>query len=290
MNFSENLIKSYKEAKVFQELSQLNCIDYLYDGTSFGVSTNDTLKIYCPIRGILYNTIHIPQLRKFIFLFKNTILHSTENYIKYLSLYDNQYIRSFKCERVKSLSSNINNDLFLSSSNDCVNVWDLRCKNSIYKLSVNDSIVSFSSNNKFCVNVGDSLVKQYDMRNVTYGPEKTIYFDGHDEITGIQYSNDSKNIIISSNNIHTVVSAETGKVKYNHCFDKVSYACASPDSKYLFCTSGSHVFVYGIDDKKKVHTFKDSNFEHGLIKCNPAYTQFVTASTSVVFWMPPQDV
>jgi COMPASS component SWD2 len=289
MILTEETIKKFKASKSFKDNNMVHSLSFLYNGESVAHSSVDTLRICSPLSGTLKNVVSIKNINKVEYLFPNTILHTCDNTIKYLSLYDNQYLRSFNSHvgTIKSLSSNILNDTFISSSDESTYIWDLKIKKPLYSIKTIDSVSAFSMGDGFCLSVSNVLLKLYDARNILYGPRKTITLqDIIGEIKRIQYSPNGKYISASGKKTHLIFEVESGQLYHRVNTEKEGDMCFTPDSKYVFCSSGGIIYVHDLINRKKIHHYSSYGLDIKLLEFNPVYSQFVSASTLFTFWMP----
>jgi len=282
MNLSDDTLRRFYRAKEFVEEEGVRHIKYSPSGKSLCVSLGGRLKVYDSLNGKLRNIINV-DAPIFTHTLENLILHSSsDKNIKLLSLYDSKHISTFKShpDKVSFISASQNNDTFLSSSKSGVRMWDLRCRNPIYKLDAQNGLSAFIGDG-FIVGF-NSLLAFYDTRCAT-GPYK-IMSPPYCEYKRIVSTN--KHFCMSGSSNHHVFSFG-GDLVQSIKTEKVSFMTLTPESKHSICSSSSFLFCTNIDSKTRIHTLKDDDpRSFGMIDFNPSYGQFATSSPHLRFWMP----
>ncbi|KAG0418302.1 WD repeat-containing protein 82-B [Dictyocoela roeselum] len=234
MNLTTDTISNFKIFKIFED-RKIKQIEYLHTGDKLLYSTPETLKLYDPLQGKLLNIVHV-KATTFKMLFNNNLVHSTPAEIKYLSLYDNQYIRTFYGHMgVTEINRCPVNDLFVSHSDVALFIWDLRYKKPLFRRNVYNSHSAFSNNNMALL-LNNSVLKTYDFRNLESGPVSSRLVP--ERIENIEYLGENivaagKQSIIIFNDQYTKIYVENRR-----------NFCTTPDNKYIFCNTGSQLTIY----------------------------------------------
>ena len=158
-------------------------------------------------------------------------------------------------------------------------MWDLNCKNPVYKLDVQNGISAFVGEN-FVVSA-NTLLKLYDARYPT-GPYKSLLVP-YNEYRKI--ASTDKYFCISSTNTHHVYNLQ-GELIHSLKTERNSFASLSPDSKYFMCSSGSFLFCTDIGSKKRVSTLQEEDTTFGMVDFNPRYAQLATSFFDLNLWLP----
>jgi COMPASS component SWD2 len=222
MKLTEQVLKSFKVAKVFRENSSIiNSLDFWPTGeTLISSSEDDSLVIYDCKDGKPKRTLYSKKYGCDLIRYThapNAILHAsnkTDDTVRYLSLHDNKYLRYFQghTKRVTSLEMSPADDSFISGSIDkTVRLWDLRSPNCQGLMYLNQAltppVVSFDPEGLiFAVGIDSQHVRLYDLRSFDKGPFATFRLvrDPSVEWTSLKFSQDGKLILLSTNgsNIH----------------------------------------------------------------------------------------
>lgn len=137
MKLNDKTMASMRLAKVFRENTDcVNCIDFSHDGeTMISSSSDDSIVLYCCMEGKPKRTLYSKKYGCDLLQYThapNAIIYSSnkiDDQIRYLSLYDNKFLRYFPghTKRVVSLRMSPIDDTFISASLDkTIRLWDLR--------------------------------------------------------------------------------------------------------------------------------------------------------------------
>lgn len=137
MKLTDETMQSMRLAKVFRENSDsVNCIDFSSNGESMiSSSLDDSIVLYCCLEGRPRRTLYSKKYGCDLLQYThapNAIIYSSnkiDDQIRYLSLYDNKFLRYFPghTKRVVSLRMSPVDDTFISASLDkTIRLWDLR--------------------------------------------------------------------------------------------------------------------------------------------------------------------
>ena len=237
------------------------------------------------------------------------IIHSStkeDDNIRYMSLHDNKYLRYFRGHKGRVVSMDISptSDLFLSAAlDDTVRLWDLRSNACQGLTNIKGSpLIAFDPQGiVFALALSDSTIRLYDVRNYEQGPFGMIQSDMFapgDRWTGLKFSNNSRDMLVSTCNGRIyVLDSMDYKLKYtlggydNGSGQKLE-ASFTPDSNYV--VSGSEngiVYVWSAADGRKVVELSGHKSRCNLVQFNPKRLMMVTGSTplDVGMWIPTLD-
>ncbi|KAI5700094.1 WD repeat-containing protein 82-like [Diaphorina citri] len=307
---SENLVRSYRVAKVFREnTDKINSLDYSSDGSLLiSCSDDDQIIIYDCEQGTSKNTINSKKYGVDLIKFthsKTTAIHASTKVdatLRYLSLHDNKYVRYFPghVRKVSSLNLSPVDDSFISGSYDkTVRVWDLRQPNNVgmIQLSGNKPIAAYDPEGlAFAIGVNSDSIKLYDVRSYDKGPFASFKCPGERgcEWTGLKFSPDGKLILVSTNgSIIRLFDAFNG-----NCVQSLSgvlnnnasplEATFTPDSQFV--ASGStdgQVHIWNAERGYKVCVL-DGDHPSAVqsLQFNPKYHMLASACSNMAFWIP----
>ncbi|XP_061363587.1 protein ANTHESIS POMOTING FACTOR 1 isoform X4 [Gastrolobium bilobum] len=171
-------------------------------------------------------------------------LESSGESLRYLSMYDNRYLRYFKGhkQRVVSLCMSPINDSFMSGSLDhSVRIWDLRVNacQGILRLRGRPAVAYDQQGLVFAVAMEGGAIKLFDSRSYDKGPFDTFLVGGDTaEVCDIKFSNDGKSMLLTTtnNNIY-VLDAYAGEKRYGFSLEPspgtTIEATFTPDGKYV---------------------------------------------------------
>uniref|UniRef100_A0A914I8K6 Uncharacterized protein n=1 Tax=Globodera rostochiensis TaxID=31243 RepID=A0A914I8K6_GLORO len=238
---------------------------------------------------------------------KTDAIHAStkiDHTIRYLSLYDNKYLRYFQghTKKVVTLCMSPLDDLFLSGSQDkTIRLWDLKSSNcqGLMQL-VSRPIAAFDPEGLiFGAGIGNDVIKLYDLRSFDKGPFNTFKINDTGlgcNWTGMKFSPDGKSILIMTDgNVLRLVDAYFGNVTHTLTHDNpknVNFVAAfSPDGKYIFCGSGNgRIICWSAESGRKINEFPTShtgNIEQ--VAFNPKFFMVASACTQLKFWIPSVD-
>ncbi|PRP79162.1 hypothetical protein PROFUN_09335 [Planoprotostelium fungivorum] len=304
----ENVFK-FKTAKVFKDNEKrINSIDISSDGELLLTSSDDeSLQLYNTQTGKHLKTVYARRngVDQAIFTHaRETVLVASssgwDHSIRYLSLYDNRYLRYFKGHRdkVNSISLCPKSDLFLSSSNDgTVRLWDLNtnvCQGLMSSPRFKPGRVAFDTEGLiFAVAGSMSTIKLFDVQLYQRGPfasftvpSKGLSFDW----TRIEFSNDGKMMLLStSNQIILILNAYNGDVMQTLRAPGVlaDEATFTPDGQFVLCGSlDGTIYCWSSSSGQILHQWKQGTKGVGPIRWNPMTMMFASADTSLYFWLP----
>ncbi|KAL3678072.1 hypothetical protein R1sor_021028 [Riccia sorocarpa] len=219
--------------------------------------------------------------------------------LRYLSLYDNRYLRYFKGhrDRVVSLCMSPKNDCFMSGSLDhTVRLWDLRTNvcQGLLRVRGRPSVAYDQQGLVFAVAMEGGAVKLFDVRSFDKGPFDTFLVGGDTaEVSGMKFSNDGKLMLLSttSNRIY-VLDAYTGTQL--HCFRRDPSpaglsleASFSPDGQFVLSGSGDgNLYAWSTGTGMQITCWGNNNGIPAVVKWAPRRFMFASASQILSFWIP----
>ncbi|XP_010773574.1 WD repeat-containing protein 82-like isoform X3 [Notothenia coriiceps] len=307
MKITDSVFRSFRVARTFRQNSQkVNCVDFSPDGEHAISSSDDDCIVLYDIRegkpkGTLYSKKYGVDLIRYTHGDTQTVVYSSnklDDTIRYLSLTDNQYIRYFPghTARVIALSMSPVDDTFISGSLDkTIRIWDLRAPNCQVGLTnpLGKPVCSFDPDGLiFAAGVESQAIKLYDLRAFDKGPFASFEtkFNRACDLTGVKFSNDGKQILISTNGgIIRVLNAFNGSVLhtfsgYNNSKGTSLEACFTPDSQFVMIGSeDGRVHVWSTESGMKVAVLDGKHSGPiNTLQFNPRYMTFASACTNML--------
>lgn len=309
MKLNDNVVRSFRVAKVFRENSdRINAIDFSPSGEMLiSSSDDDSMVIYDCQNGVPKRTLNSKKYGVDLIRFthaSNTAIHASnkvDDTIRYLSLHDNKYIRYFSghTKKVTTLSMSPIDDTFLSASMDkTIRIWDLRSQNCQGMMHLpNRPVAAFDPEGLiFAAGINSEMIKLYDLRSFDKGPFNTFRLpqDRDCEWTGMKFSPDGKMILLSTNGqvIRLIDSFQgqplqsfMGHTNHKGLSLEASF---SPDSQFVFSGStDGWIHVWNAENGTRTATL---NCDHtGAVQCiqfNPKFMMLSSACTNMAFWLP----
>lgn len=225
-------------------------------------------------------------------------IDTTEESLRYLSMYDNRCLRYFKGhkERIVSLCMSPVNDSFMSGSLDhSVRIWDLRVNacQGILRLRGRPAVAYDQQGLVFAVAMEGGAVKLFDSRSYDKGPFDTFLVGGDtSEVRDIKFSNDGKSMLLTttSNNVY-VLDAYAGQKRCGFSLEPSpntpTEATFTPDGQYIVAGSGDgSLHAWSINAQTEVIQLSSHIGVASCLKWAPRRAMFVAASTILTFWIP----
>ncbi|XP_026162300.1 WD repeat-containing protein 82-like [Mastacembelus armatus] len=313
MKITDGVLRSFRVARTYKENSQkINCVDYSPNGESAISSSDDDRIVLYDIREgkprrTLFSKKYGADLIRYTHGDTQTVVYSCnklDDTIRYLSLTDNKYIRYFPghTARVISLSMSPVDDMFISGSLDkTIRIWDLRSPNCQGLTNpLGKPVCSFDPDGLiFAAGVESQAIKLYDLRAFDKGPFASFEtrFNRACDWTGLKFSNNGKQILISTNGgMIRVLDAFSGFVLhtfsgYNNSRGISLEACFTPDSQFVMIGSeDGRVHVWSTESGMKVAVLDGKHSGPiNTLQFNPRYMTFASACTNMTFWLPCVD-
>uniref|UniRef100_A0A8C6UM52 Twinfilin n=1 Tax=Neogobius melanostomus TaxID=47308 RepID=A0A8C6UM52_9GOBI len=307
MKITDSVLRSFRVARTYREHSEkVNCVDFSPNGESAVSSSDDDSIILYDLReegrpsGTLYSKKYGVDLIRFTHSDSETVVFSSnkvDDTIRYLSLTDNKFIRYFPghTASVISLSLSPVDDTFISSSLDkTIRIWDLRSPNCQGVTNpLGTPVCSFDPDGLiFAAGVDSELIKLYDLRAFDKGPFASFetLFNRVCDWTGLKFSNNGKQILISTNGgMIRVLNAFTGAVLhtfygYNNSRGIPLEACFTPDSQFVMIGSeDGRVHVWSTDSGMKVAVLDGKHPRPiNCLQFNSRYMTFASACINML--------
>nr|XP_046239711.1 WD repeat-containing protein 82-like isoform X1 [Scatophagus argus] len=313
MRVTDSVLRSFRVARTYGEKPEkVNCVDFSPNGEYAVSSSDDDCIVLYDIREgkperTLFSKKYGVDLIRYTYGNTQTVIYSSnklDDTIRYLSLTDNKYIRYFPghTARVISLSMSPVDNTFISSSLDkTIRIWDLRSPNCQGLTNpLGKPVCSFDPEGLiFAAGVESQAIKLYDLRASDKGPFASFEtrFSRVCDWTGLKFSNDGKQILISTNGgMIRVLNAFSGSVLhtfsgYNNSKGISLEACFTPDSQFVMIGSeDGRVHVWSTESGMKVAVLDGKHpGPINALQFNPRYMTFASACSNMKFWLPCVD-
>ncbi|XP_067361342.1 twinfilin-1-like isoform X3 [Channa argus] len=306
MKITDSVLRSFRVARTYRENSQkVNCVDFSPNGENAISSSDDDCIVLYDIREgkpkrTLFSKKYGADLIRYTQGDTQTVVYSSnklDDTIRYLSLTDNKYIRYFPghTARVIALSMSPVDNMFISGSLDkTIRIWDLRAPNCQGLTNpLGKPVCSFDPDGLiFAAGVESQAIKLYDLRAFDKGPFASFEtrFSRVCDWTGLKFSNDGKQILISTNGgMIRVLNAFDGSVLhtfsgYNNSRGISLEACFTPDSQFVMIGSeDGRVHVWSTESGMKVAVMDGKHpGPINTLQFNPRYMTFASACTNML--------
>lgn len=279
----ENYLHLYNESPAsIQELDGISNVEYSISGEIFSFKTDASLKIYSATTGCLRNiiTVKIDTMKYFQ---NNTVLHSKDNTILYLSIHDNKHMRKFEAHKdnIFSISVNSNNDTFMSVGRETINLWDIRYQNPVFSLDSSGKLGALSKDYGYAL-ADSNFIYIFDWRN-DKGP-LTVKNIKPNFYQKMWYTGDGTCICLSTYKNHVFLDAE-GNFASSFPLENSCDPDVFNESNILICGSSNHIYSYKIPDKKIIGRIGVQKLECSTVRTNPVHPQFICAAeTELKVW------
>ncbi|GBG80429.1 hypothetical protein CBR_g30894 [Chara braunii] len=308
MELSEQVVQSMAIGAVFKDYgAKVNSLDFhRTEDLLVTASDDESIRLYNTASATLLKTIHSKKygVDKICFTHHaNSVMYSSKNNwdesLRYLSLFDNRYLRYFKGhrDRVISLCMSPKNDAFMSGSLDkTVRLWDLRSNacQGLLRVRGRPAVAYDEQGLVFAVAMEGGAIKLFDVRSFDKGPFDTFLVGGDTaEVTGMKFSNDGKLMLLSTANSRVyVLDAYSGKKL--HCFTLTPAenggtleASFSPDCRFVISGSGDgSLRVWSTVTGDEVVSWTNHAGVPAVVKWAPRRLMFASASSVLAFWIP----
>jgi len=189
MELSHEAVKAFAPGRVFQENEgRINSLDFhRKEDLLVTAGEDDSIHVYNTNTGLSQKTLYSKKHGIHCVTFThhpNSIVYASnkghDHSLRYLSLYDNRYLRYFSghVDRVTSLCLSSKTDQFMSSSLDkSVRMWDLRSNLCQGVLQVPNAVPTAAYDHQglvLAVGANCGVMKLYDTRNYDKGPFATF--------------------------------------------------------------------------------------------------------------------
>ncbi|KAG0556495.1 hypothetical protein M758_11G056500 [Ceratodon purpureus] len=309
MELNDVVIKSMNMGAVFKDYGgTINSLDYhRTEDLLVTASTDDTIRLFDTATPTMLKTIHSKKYGVDQICFTHhtsSVIYSSkkengDESLRYLSLYDNRYLRYFKGhkDRVVSLCMSPKNDCFMSGALDhTVRLWDLRtnvCQGLLH-VRGRPAVAYDQQGLVFAVAMEGGAIKLFDVRSYDKGPFDTFLVGGDTaEVSGMKFSNDGKLMLLSTSNGHVyVVDAYTGRKLHGftsepHPDGGVMEATFTPDAQYVIAGSGNSTLrAWSTVSGNEVACWSNTAGVPACVKWAPRRFMFTTGSTACIMWIP----
>ncbi|XP_068599103.1 twinfilin-2-like [Brachionichthys hirsutus] len=306
MKITDSVLRSFRVARTYRENSKkVNCVDFSSNGENAISSSDDDCIVLYDIRDgkpkrTLYSKKYGADLIRYTHGDAQNVVYTSnkkDDTIRYLSLTDNKYIRYFPGHTAKviALSMSPVDDTFISGSLDkTIRIWDLRSENCQGLTNpLGKPVCSFDPEGLiFAAGVESQAIKLYDLRGFEKGPFTSFEtrFSRLCDWTGLKFSNDGKQILISTNGgVIRILNAFNGSVLhtfsgYNNSKGIPLEACFTPDSQFVMIGSeDGRVHVWSTESGMKVAVLDGKHpGPINTLQFNPRYMTFASACSNML--------
>lgn len=308
LSLNDAVIKSMAMGAVFKDYGgKINSLDFhRTEDLLVTASDDDSIRLYDTLNATSLKTIHSKKhgVDQICFTHHiNSVIYSSkkegDECLRYLSLYDNRYLRYFKGhrDRVVSLCMSPKNDCFMSGALDhTVRLWDLRTNvcQGLLRVRGRPAVAYDQQGLVFAVAMEGGAIKLFDVRSYDKGPFDTFLVGGDTaEVSGMKFSNDGKLMLLSTSNGHVyVVDAYTGKKLHGFTLEPnpdggVLEASFSPDAQFVIAGSGDGTLrAWSTMSGVEVACWTNNAGVPACVKWAPRRFLLATASRALVLWIP----
>ncbi|KAG0746712.1 hypothetical protein G6F57_007732 [Rhizopus arrhizus] len=323
LELTRELLGTLKTSKLYEEYNgPISSISFNDEGdVCLTTAQDDSLKMYNCIEGILQNTLFSKKygatLARYTHHRNNVIYASTkeDDTLRYLSLYDNKYIRYFRGhkKRVTAVEMSPIDESFLTSSLDeTVRLWDLRSSTGQGVIHAQGkTLAAFDPQGLvFAVGINCNTVCMYDCREYARGPfatwkvEDSFYSrENLPEWSSLKFTPDGKCLIITTvGSIIYVLDSYTGNLLQRlvghsgpdnallSCGEEVS---VSPDARFVMAGGkDSYLRFWDLYQRDEINCspFITLSTPHKkgihVASFAPSHAVIVTGGSELAMWLP----
>ena len=271
----ENFLDQFQSCQKTQENSKIGLLEFSPTGEFFSYTVDDSLKIFSSLDFHLKNII-TARMDTMCYFQNNTLIHSRDSTLYYLSVYDNKYLGTFRGHsgKVKSISVDSTNDRFMSVGSENINIWDIRCQNPTFSFRNNGNIGAISHDNTFAL-CSTNFVYLYDIRKSSSPKEVQTIKPGF--YKKIWYTADSSCLCLSDFQNHLFLD-KNGDYLTSLDLENDSDGCTIDDSNIFISGSARNVLVYKIQDKKRIGRLFLEDFEVSTARSDHKGSRIILAS------------
>jgi len=306
MGLNEELVNGMLIGAVFKDYKgKISSMDFhRKEDLLVTASHDDSIRLYDTANAVLQKTVYDKKHGVDLICFTHhpsSVIFSSRNNpdesLQYLSLYDNRILRYFKGHqhRVTSLCMSPTNDSFMSGSMDhTVRLWDLRVNacQGLLRLRGKPTVAYDQQGLVFAVAMEGGAIKLFDSRSYDKGPFDTFLVGGDTaEVSDIKFSNDGKQMLLSTTNNHIYVLDAYGGEKrcgfvLEACSDNLE-ACFSPDGQFVLSGSGDgSLHAWNVNSGNEVACWTNHTGIPTVVKWAPRRVMFASASSVLALWIP----
>lgn len=274
-SLEENFLDQFEMTKRIDEQMEVKNLEYSFSGDVLSYTAGESLKIYSAATGGLKNIISV-RIDAMKYFQNNTILHSKDSVIYYLSVYDNKYLRKFetRSDKILSLSVNPFDDVFMSIGNRTIDLWDVRHKSPTSAIDSQGRMGAISTGYEYAL-ADNNFIYIFDRRSDAYPLEaKSIRSRFY---TNMWYTGDDSCIVLSSNWGYTFLDS-SGDFVASCTSENSSVGDTIDESNILLYSSSRFIFAYKIFDKKRIGRV-ETDKECKAVKTSPTRPQFVSSTS-----------
>eukprot|EP00249_Psilotum_nudum_P006786 c20058_g1_i1 orf=75-1067(+) len=311
MELSERVVHSMGIGAVFKDSTgKINSMDF-HRTEDFVVtaSDDDSIRLYDTTNAVLLKTTYSKKYGVSQICFTHhtsAVIYASRNdwddSLRYLSLYDNRFLRYFKGhhDRVVSLCMSPKNDCFMSGSLDhTVRLWDLRVNacQGLLRVRGRPAVAYDQQGLVFAVAMEGGAIKLFDVRSYDKGPFDTFLVGGDTaEVSGMKFSNDGKMMLLSTTNNHVyILDAYSGKKLHGFTLEPnpeggTLEASFSPDGQFVISGSGDgSLRIWSTISGNEVACWLNHAGVPAVVKWAPRQLMFASASVVLAFWIPDSE-
>jgi WD40 repeat protein len=310
VSLSRSNVSRMQPKKTFSKhKSPINSMEFSADGTKIVTTAeNNFISVYDVEEGCvdkvinsnIYGAGHVCWgAHREIILVSSTL---KDNHVRYLSLYDNKYVRVFSGheEKVTDMVLSAERDQLLTCSDDKnFRVFDIRVNECthIMKCGATPIVAIDPEGLVIAVGLESTTMRLYDFRNLTAGPFEKFPFDSPPARTWtkLKFSPLGNQVMVNTNT-PTVMLIEAFSASYNYILNSNDvipglhevkgsfFSDYSMDERFLF-TGGPNgvVSVFETKDGNKFTELKSKHRGHVTHTLfNPLYRVMATASDELV--------
>jgi COMPASS component SWD2 len=277
----ENFLNQFYESKTIHEQSPIRLLEFSPNGEHFSYVVNDSLKIYVSSTSLpgnacsLKNIITAP-MDTMAYFTNYTLIHSNDNNMFYLSIFDNRYLRTFEghTDKIQSITVNGLQDMFMSSGKDSIKLWDIRYKDPILSFDSKGRMGCISRDNDFAI-ADNNFIYIYDHRH--YSTPKEVKAIKPNFYKKMWYTQDSSLICMTNYKSHLFLDNQ-GNFVTSLNLENESDGCCLFDSNVFLFGSSKNILAHKIQDKKRIGRLVSDNLEVSFVRSNPQHFQFIAGS------------
>lgn len=242
----DDIVRVSEVKPLAKESNRIRNLEYSITGEFWSYTMDGVLKMYATKNNALRNTISM-EIDRMTYFQDNTLLHTHNSSLLYMSFYDNRYMAKFDgCEPIKNLSVNSSTDAIMTVGTTNANLWDVRYQNPTNTIYSGGRLGSMG-HDEYCL-VDNNLIYLFDVRN-DKGPINIKKIPSN-FYKGVKYSIDGQTIVLQAsremvflNSTGEFMSRVSTESNWTGDFDNDS-------SQYIYVTS-SNLVGYHIQNKSR---------------------------------------